>query len=314
MSEDNDDPIGCFFGLFITIFHVLFDKLLLPFLIIPFSKFFHISRLWAGIVMAIGSVLLFFGIKDIGFSKNSKIKYTYHLITDKIDAKPSINKSIVIDPVSSIPKKYPNGSYIGDEPQKDRLYKGSMRYNNGDYYEGDWKNEKREGNGFLVKGDRKWLASFSNDALNGRGLFNSPTQMTNGVWENGKAIKGIRSYKDNRIFIGTYDEEGDWKKGTVIGANGIQVSGEWSNGNANGFFVIVYTDGGKFEGTYVDGNRDSQGKYYYKNGDVYIGEFKNDIRHGEGTFFYKNGDKEIGTWKNGNFERGKKIYHNGKIE
>ena len=312
MSEDNDDPFesGLILQLFLLIFQTVFGKLILPFFIVPLSKFLRISHLWAGILIL--SVLGV--IYDAGFSNHSLIKYTYHLVSDRIESKSNYKKSIKISSDLITTKKYPYGLYTGERPQKDRLYKGSLIYNNGYYYEGEWKDEKKEGDGLFIIGESKFMCFFADDLPNGRGLYYSQFSIANVIWEKGEITKGIMSYSNNNIFIGTFDESVYWKKGTVILANGIRESGEWNRGIRNGYFIFIYTNGDRFEGIFINGKNSGQGKYYYTNGDTYIGEFENMVRHGDGTYFFKNGDKVIGIWKNGKIENGKKIYHNGKIE
>jgi hypothetical protein len=56
------------------------------------------------------------------------------------------------------------------------ISKGTLQYSNGDIYEGEWKNGKRDGKGTIIygngefKGD-KYVGDWLNDIKNGEGIY-----------------------------------------------------------------------------------------------------------------------------------------------
>ena len=71
-------------------------------------------------------------------NKINEIKNEYNLILQKLNNENKINKSI---------KEYPNGRYEGELKNNKREGKGIFYHNNGDRYEGEYKNDKRERKG-----------------------------------------------------------------------------------------------------------------------------------------------------------------------
>ena len=67
---------------------------------------------------------------------------------------------------------YANGRYIGNVHCGLREGKGIIYFNNGDRYEGDWKNDKKEGKGifYFNNGDR-YEGDFKNDTFEGKGIY-----------------------------------------------------------------------------------------------------------------------------------------------
>ncbi len=57
-----------------------------------------------------------------------------------------------------------------------------------------------------------------------------------------------------------------------------------------GFGVMNYRGGMKYEGYWENNQRSGKGKVYYKDGDVYVGTFYKDKKHGDGMLYRANGD------------------------
>ncbi len=138
---------------------------------------------------------------------------------------------------------------------------GTFTWDNGDKYLGEWKDNKRHGQGIYkyVNGN-KYAGEFKNNYLHGQGTF---TWGPNTEWAGDKYVGEFK--KSLRHGQGTYN---------------------FANGN-------------KHVGEYKDNNRDGQGTYTYTDGSRYIGEHKNNSRHGQGTFIFADGSKWIGAWENG---------------
>lgn len=57
-----------------------------------------------------------------------------------------------------------------------------------------------------------------------------------------------------------------------------------------GFGVMNYQGGMKYEGDWVNNQRSGKGKIFYNDGDVYVGTFCKDKKHGDGVLYRVNGD------------------------
>ena len=161
-------------------------------------------------------------------------------------------------------KEYENGLYEGVIIDGKREHNGVMIYKNGAKYEGEWKNDKK----------------------NGKGVFTSPHYYN---CRKNVGMKYEGEFKDDKFEgygITTYTNgdkyEGEWKnskqygKGTVSYFDGSKYSGEWKDGNFNGIGVFYLKNGEKYEGRFVNNKYNGYGKYYYINGNYLEGIFRND--------------------------------------
>jgi len=111
-------------------------------------------------------------------------------------------------------------------------------------------------------------------------------------------------------YIGCLDVENRPQGyGIVIYNDGAKYEGNWSKGKQNGFGKYTYSEGGYYEGDWVNDKQDGFGKYVDADGDIYEGYFKNNMKNGEGKYSYKIGNQSVfekGLFKNGNFFSGEK--------
>ena len=161
-------------------------------------------------------------------------------------------------------KEYYNGKYEGIMLNNKRELNGIMIYNNGSKYEGQWRNDKKNGKGIFFsshyfdcknKVGMKYEGEFLNDKIEGFGI---------GTYSNGDIYEG--EWKNNKQY----------GKGTVIYMEGSKYIGEWMNGKFEGIGIFYLKNGERFEGRFSDSKYNGYGKYYYNNGDYLEGIFKND--------------------------------------
>jgi len=123
----------------------------------------------------------------------------------------SRNKSRKIQGGGEVNKKiYPDGVYEGDLKNDKREGYGKMTYNDGDVYEGQWKYDKMNGQGKMTY---------------------SEGGMYEGEWEdNGKYGKGKMIYPYNRgVYEGEWAGEDRHGHGKMIYPNGKVYEGEWED-------------------------------------------------------------------------------------
>lgn len=66
--------------------------------------------------------------------------------------------------------------------------------------------------------------------------------------------------------------------------------GEINYYNREGYGVMEYQGGMKYEGYWKNNERSGKGKVTYADGDVYIGTFYKNKKHGDGVLYRTNGD------------------------
>eukprot|EP01012_Entosiphon_sulcatum_P022082 TRINITY_DN2699_c0_g1_i1.p1 TRINITY_DN2699_c0_g1~~TRINITY_DN2699_c0_g1_i1.p1 ORF type:complete len:197 (+),score=16.21 TRINITY_DN2699_c0_g1_i1:171-761(+) len=132
-------------------------------------------------------------------------------------------------------KKYPNrDEYVGDMT-KDGLRhgKGTMRYANGTVYDGEWKEDKWEGQGKYIGTEYSYEGEFSDNSFHGFGRM---------FW-----FRSRDSYEGEFL---TGERNGT---GTYKWASGASYTGLWENGRKHGKGVYTYPDGTVYDGSFDSG-------------------------------------------------------------
>ncbi len=204
---------------------------------------------------------------------------------------------------------------------------GVYLYNDGNKYDGDWKNGKKNGTGTQVfkKKKEKYDGKWHNDKKHGKGKYTYKNgEVYDGDWVNDhRNGKGTYSYKngdryegdwvDNKrsgtgIFVKNYDKLYKKYRGSYLSKVGIEkYEGQWRNDKKNGKGKYTYKNGEIYDGQWVKGYRAGKGLYVYANGDKYEGEWEKGKRTGIGRFTTKKGEIYDGGWLNGK-KHGKNVH------
>ncbi len=161
--------------------------------------------------------------------------------------------------------------------------KGRMFYENGNLYEGMWKNGKREGYGQM------WY--FDKDFYKGH-------------WKDGKREGyGEMKYSDGDIYQGYWKNNKQEGEGSYSFKDGDCYSGNWRRGKMFGKGKVIYKDGGVYEGQMKDLDRHGEGVLVLNNKDVVKGSWKKDILQLPVKIDYANGDKYAGDVSKKGFQR-----------
>lgn len=149
------------------------------------------------------------------------------------------------------------GEYTGERNDKNEMHgKGKMIYTNGDIYEGEWKNGKRNGEGTMTYQNKtSYVGRWANDQINGYGTF----KYFNGDVYEGTFVNGIKSGDGNM----TYE-------------NGIVYKGKWKNDLRHGRGKQTFPNGDVFEGSWIKDKREGSGKLTTKAGEVTEDTWEND--------------------------------------
>jgi len=183
-------------------------------------------------------------------------------------------------------KKEPLWHTWDREAQKEGL-RDTVYFVNGDYYCGEWHNNKRDGLGVMTYKKEK-------------------TQYT-GDWKNDKKEgEGILAKFINNTYKGVYS--GQWKNDQRSGAGvnfyhdqeGAYYDGNWELDQRHGKGKMFFADKSVYDGDWRDDLQNGFGTIYFPNGDMYQGHWKGGKRHGDGEFhFQSRGQILKGTWSEG---------------
>ena len=214
------------------------------------------------------------------------------------------NQKLKENPQSIKIKLFPNNDFfIGYiDYTNDEIKNGILYYNNGDYYEGEFQNGKKEGFGIIIyKNGTRYEGIFKNNKHNGYGkLIQLDGEVFIGDWKDGKINgKGVRYHSNGDRYIGSYINNIRNGEGHYIFSNGDAYEGNWNNGKANGKGKFTFKNGNIYEGDFKDNIICGKGKFTMNNGDVYIGVFKNGMINGKGSYKNSKGEKYVGFFLNG---------------
>ncbi|KAG3024836.1 hypothetical protein PC121_g2241 [Phytophthora cactorum] len=195
-------------------------------------------------------------------------------------------------------------------------------YPNGDEYEGDFVEGKREGYGVYVERatgnqyDGAWL----NDERHGRGMLTS--KASGGYIYDGEWVHDMRcgqGHSTRRGGGGTGGGEsytGQWRanrfhgRGVYVNSEGDVYDGEWRDGVRHGAGKLTIANPAKtrrgemgdvvqYVGEWVEGKFHGIGSCKYVDGSEYSGALNQGRRHGNGILILASGDRYEGQWWQG---------------
>ena len=204
-------------------------------------------------------------------------------------------------------KDYPGvGKYVGsidangNRQSTSQFDAGKMTYENGDVFEGFWKNDKATGLGVMkyANGD-DYRGSWANGKRQGTGKIQySDGRIYNGNWiQDNKQGQGTMAYPDGSKYMGQWIDDKRNGPGAIQYKNKEEYHGEWvDDKRKNGHGTMIYSNDDQYQGNFVDDKRNGEGVIVYKNGDQYEGEWVNDMRQGEGLMDYSDGRRYKGNF------------------
>ena len=178
------------------------------------------------------------------------------------------------DEISLLPPTLPSVHEQKNE-QKNAIYTGSfnmygekdgtgtLTWDNGDIYRGEFFNGNRHGHGTLT--------------------FRDGSEYV-GSWEcNHPHGIGTRRWNHGDCYTGQYNRGQRTGEGRFYFSNGDLYVGHWVRGVMHGEGRYYYASGQRFEGTFVDGRRWGKGKLQRTDGSIDVGVYERDVRYGVGV-------------------------------
>lgn len=156
---------------------------------------------------------------------------------------------------------------------------GTMQYESGAKYVGEFKNGKIQGQGILYfSNGNKYIGHWENQYRQGKGRM---------VYENGD------------VYLGDFQENKLQGFGKMEFAGGGNYEGQWLSGKPHGKGMLHSKSGNQYNGDFHLGQFEGYGKMKYADGGTYDGYWKAGKRHGKGVLVAANGQITDDIWVNG---------------
>ena len=164
---------------------------------------------------------------------------------------------------------------------------GTLIFDDGDKYEGEFKESKKHGQGTYTFADGdKYVGQYKNGKLDGKGTF---------YYLADNEFKGVK-------HIGEYKNDKRNGKGTMTFPDGEKYDGEWKDDKYHGKGTFSFADGAKYEGEWMDDKFSGQGTYTFKDGRKDVGEWENDKLNGYAIQYNADGSiRREGIFKDNEF-------------
>jgi len=197
---------------------------------------------------------------------------------------------------------------------------GTMKYDNGSKYVGEFKDGNRNGQGTYTRPDGnecvgqwkddKYISKYatavysgeciSGDCNNGQGTmrFSDGSEYVGNFKDNKANGKGKYTWPDSSTYLGQFKDGKANGQGTyTFSSDGTKYEGQWEDGNRNGQGTMTRPDGTKYIGQWKDGKPDGQGTLTTPDGTKYVGQLKNGEYNGQVTVTLPDGTKYVGQCK-----------------
>lgn len=184
--------------------------------------------------------------------------------------------------------------------------KGRIELRNGEYYEGDFVNDKAEGFGVYQHNDGcKYIGNWKNNLQNGKGkmLWNNNEQYEGDFLKGKMNGKGRFEFMDGSVYDGDFVNDEIIGKGIKTWGDKRIYQGGFKNGKLEGEGEFKWPDGRLFKGHYINDQKNGYGEFYWPNGKIYKGYWKDGKQNGNGEVYIVK-DKR---WKKGKWDNGKRV-------
>jgi len=155
--------------------------------------------------------------------------------------------------------RWDDGDVFEGEFDNDERVHGTFRWKGGDTYTGEWKNSLMHGKGhYIYKDGREYDGEWKCGFRHGLGVLRYPTgdryqgQFQNDVFSG----HGEYRYADNRIYKGQYENDKKHGFGILVWPNGEKTEGYWEANLMHGVAIVTDAEGHRFQERWNNGNRE----------------------------------------------------------
>ena len=196
-------------------------------------------------------------------------------------------------------------------------------YENGDRYEGNWVNGKKEGIGNLVSDISKYEGYWKADKRHGMGkeTFDDNSRYEGEYADDFFEGPGKQWLSDGRRYEGQFKNDKWNGQGSIFSKEGkLLYQGEMENNYVHGKAKKFYPDGKvEYEGEFKDGDADGHGTQVTNSGHRFTGEFSKGFWV-KGTLHLTEGQRIEGEFKDGlphgngkDFDKSGNMVYEGKL-
>ena len=193
-------------------------------------------------------------------------------------------------PQSEIKNKRKIIYYINNDPSKQAIYEGEVNQKN-----------ERHGFGKITEPDSTKVGMWRNNKLSGWARdIKKNGQIFEGKFSNNIINgKGVYRYKDV-LYTGNFENGIRQGKGVLLTKN-FQYQGMFNQGKIDGYGKIVFiepsSEEAEYEGFFKENKIEGEGIMKWRNGNMYQGEMKNGKMNGRGRFIPKGGVPSDGVFQ-----------------
>lgn len=155
---------------------------------------------------------------------------------------------------------------------------------------------------FILENGDKYNGNFKNGKFNGNGTcYYTDGSKYTGEWEKNKPHgKGKKTLIDGREYNGWWKKGHFIKEDEFLGKQADNTENKCLSGNcANGQGTMIFANGAIYNGQFINGEINGSGVCYYPDGSQYRGQWKRRLPDGYGTKSFPDGRKISGNWRKG---------------
>uniref|UniRef100_A0A6U4C902 Uncharacterized protein n=1 Tax=Phaeomonas parva TaxID=124430 RepID=A0A6U4C902_9STRA len=193
---------------------------------------------------------------------------------------------------------------------------GTMSFDDGSCYQGQWRNNQMHGQGELSRRNGRvvYRGDFKHNLRHGQGAEHDGTTgkvtYEGEFWNNARNGRGVAYFSDGGRYDGTWSDGAENGRGTLYGSDGAMLyQGQWRCGREHGYGV-EYLDGGdvRYDGQWEKGVWNGKGVLYRLNGSRLEGRWVRGMLQGWAMVYLPDGDKYGGRFHRGVLQ-GPVTYH-----
>jgi hypothetical protein len=135
---------------------------------------------------------------------------------------------------------------------------GNGRYVNqdGNYYEGEIKAGRANGQGKFIAKNYKYQGMWRDDLPFGEGVeerAGDGEYLYEGSFERGRKVRGTLNWQQGK-YVGSFEKDFIHGSGVLTTADGVY-TGDFVNGKFHGQGEYVWADGARYKGEYMNGKK-----------------------------------------------------------
>ncbi|MDY6919329.1 MAG: C13 family peptidase [Pseudomonadota bacterium] len=179
---------------------------------------------------------------------------------------------------------------------------GTLRWNNGDEYQGQFADGLMQGHGSFDSPQRyRYAGQFHQGVMHGQGEihFSNGSHYSGGFRQGVISGNGIWAVPGDHVYSGQLRHDRYHGRGQIQYDNGDRYQGRFVDGEFHGTGVYITDAGDRYSGDFAGGIFSGKGALTHSDGSEHVGEFDNWRAQGDGVFTDADGNQYIGYFRDG---------------